>query len=105
MDIEMLNGLKPATKYLIINNVEKGNIKLTDGTLDDVMLSDKDKEFRELLNQTNKEDAAAIRLMSELFTELSEYFIITTELVKKINEYLNKYEELVTQLKKSSLSH
>lgn len=105
MNIETINGLKPATKFLIINNIEKGIIKLTDGTPDDIMLSDKDNEFRDLLNQANKHDAAAIRLMSELFSELSEYFVITMELVRKINIYLEKYEELITQFKKSSRSH
>jgi hypothetical protein len=105
MNIETVNGLKPATKFLIINNIEKGIINLTDGTLGDIKISERDNAFRELLNRTNKQDAAAIRLMSELFSELSEYFIITMELVRKINIYLEKYDELITQFKETSRSH
>jgi len=99
LNVETVNGLRPATKFLVMNNIDQGNIALTDGSVDTIQLSDKDKEFRDYLSRANKEDSAAIYLMSELFNELSVYFILTTELIKKINFYIDKYEELAAKLK------
>jgi hypothetical protein len=98
LNVETVNGLRPATKFLVMNNIDQGIITLTDGTVNTIQLTDKDKEFRECLSRANKEDSAVIYLLSELFNELSVYFILTTELIKKINLYIDKYEELAAKI-------